>query len=307
LNLLPEIYTSISLSEALQNIDAATTWLKEIGYGHGASRFMRYRQLIDSYVNAAPGRQKQVFHSGHERFYTAIMETYELEKVYRYLVPKYSDYIRARISHMAKGPESYKDEVAASSSNRPRNIGFELGMMADLVRSGLTLETSVNADVAGWLGSKLIIFECKRPQTNNAVPANYKAASEQLKLCCAKLDGSIGVVAVDISKIFNPHFHMPILRTPDDIYPLFNNTFANFLNPNIGWWNNAEPHVSAVYFRLKAVVRIASENVWDPFTCTQGFLNGFKHTAAEQQKVLKNLTEKMTAIPGRDIEGFYVR
>ena len=142
------------------------------------------------------------------RFVTALYEANDLIAIHKGLVGKYDSEISEHIKKYAKGPANYREEAPSASSNLARNIAFELLVASKIVAANIPLDFSVKTDVATKFDGRSILFECKRPQSEESIEKNIKDAFKQLE---RKYKSPVrarhrGIIALDISKLLNPEF-----------------------------------------------------------------------------------------------------
>jgi hypothetical protein len=138
--------------------------------------------------------------------FTSLYEAYEVNRIYRGL-RALAEYVGAqRLREILGGQFSYVDEGAHNA--KARNASFELVVAACLSSCGFTLKVAGATDVCVEFDGHHLLFECKRPQSANSLDENVDEALKQLRhrMQALKLPLMRGFVAIDVSKVVNPHF-----------------------------------------------------------------------------------------------------
>jgi len=139
------MYTITSYDDVPTRLQAATEWLTSLGIAHEPMRLGDYRRSIEALTRAQD--RSTVLRQQLPDINNAIYEAFELIDIHQSLAGKCDDAIASHLKQVASGPVAYAEENPATSSNRARNIGFELGVMAYLVQAGLSLHFTSAADV----------------------------------------------------------------------------------------------------------------------------------------------------------------
>jgi len=195
------------LNEAVQQ---ASDWLSSIGIDVAGTRMSEYRKNITLLVDLLGRGNRDDLNRLYPTMVNSLYEANEWINIYRGLETVKNENLIAKLEELLKGPEWFIDEKISSSSNRSRNIAFELIITSRIAARGIQPDFATPADLAFPLNAKKLIVECKRPQSTSAVEKNIKAATKQLN---RRFQTSIarnlrGIVAIDISKVGNPSFKM---------------------------------------------------------------------------------------------------
>lgn len=102
-------------------------------------------------------------------------------------------------------------------SNSARNAMFELSMGAAAARQGFKpILSSGNPDVSFELDHHCVKIECKRVMSKKRVVQRLEEGSKQLEKTVKNRDQDVGVVAISVSKIFNPGDKILTSDSPHD-------------------------------------------------------------------------------------------
>lgn len=211
------MFMTTSYDDVAARLQAAVDWLESLGIAHEPTRLGEYRRAIDALTQAKD--RSTILRQQLPAINNAIYEAFELIDVHGALAGKYDDDIVRHLKQVAGGPATYSDENPASSSNRARNIAFELAVMAYLAKAGLLLYFTTAADVTCVFENRTLLFECKRPQSLDVVDRRVKDGLEQLKKRINTLQKATrrGLVALELTKAINPKFEVFVTQSEDEI------------------------------------------------------------------------------------------
>jgi hypothetical protein len=171
----------IVYSNLPSELQAATQWLDRLGIAYSATRFGNYKKTLNKLESARLAGINLYDAASELSAFASLFEANELVTIHQCLADKRLDtYLRPKLKELVSGPYSYVDENA-SSSNKARNIGFELAVIARLSAAGLAIRQDGGiSDVVAQLGSTPVIVECKRPQSEVGIPRAIADARYQL-------------------------------------------------------------------------------------------------------------------------------
>jgi hypothetical protein len=227
----------------------ALEWLRQLRVRYEPGRFVTYEKAIDEVSTKG---WWQVPAEDRVATVTALYETHDLiyvRKAFANSVPH--DSIRKRLQDFVKGPNSYADERSDSNSNRPRNFGFELIVLATLANAGLKLNFDTDSDAAAHVEDSVLLFQGKRPQSalGTGLERNFERACEQLERKYENDEGGRyrGLVAVDVTKVLNKNFELADFNHNDHLLATFR--------------MNSKPHPNTigVLLRFSAIVQVTSD------------------------------------------------
>lgn len=214
-------YSTTTYRELAEDLDVAAKWLESIGLSISPTRLGDYRRRLTSIVNALDaGELVALFNEeGIKDTIDALYEASEWRLIHQMLADTEDPGLHERLAAFVKGPIAYRDEKTGASSNRARNIGFELSLGAFLKKAGFPIEFHPDGDLRFHYHSHDWYVECKRPQSSGQVKRRVKEALEQLVIRYAEApdpDSARGLVAVSSTKIINPfggHFQTQSRQT----------------------------------------------------------------------------------------------
>jgi hypothetical protein len=116
------------------------------------------------------------------------------------------------------GPLRTEDENDRTSSNRARNLFFELRLGAQFLLAGLPVKFGEDADVETDVDGRKIYVECKRPFTANKLGQLISDARDQLIANFGRNPTGFGVIALDLTRILAPKEGYVIYSDPDQCH-----------------------------------------------------------------------------------------
>lgn len=200
---------SESYEDTLKSYEYALEWMQKIGVNLGAGRTSHYESLVsywaESYRTASIEEGKRIFPS----FVNSMLEIHDFVSVYKAFkdIPAAKlGGIGAKLNKAVNGPITLEEETPASTT--ARNFLFEALVAARLhapVR-GASAILDAPSDTGVLFGGNKIWVECKRVTSERKIEKNVRKASRQLEEVLHKKMGARnrGMVALDVSKIFNP-------------------------------------------------------------------------------------------------------
>jgi hypothetical protein len=201
-------------AEILQKLDETLEFCNSLGLSGivKESRFVQYRQHIDSLVQILASRRPgeslptdvhEQLRTNHLRYVISLTESFELVLTLPYLKTVDPKIARQKLKKVLAGPFLPTDED--QNSNEARNLLFELNLASKLAATGLEPKIGESADIEVVVQEKQLLIECKRPLTQSGVIKCIKDARDQINSRLQKKPpGSRGVIALSMSKAFNP-------------------------------------------------------------------------------------------------------
>ena len=202
INSMAGAFSKNSFKKIATDLAAALSWFRTLGIEPRRTRVGAYHRDAELLVSAYEGMKTEVLASEFPIFLNMFFEVHELIFIHKSMAGRYDNEVRAHAKHYSAGPRTYLEENPNNSSNRARNIGFKLALMATLARAGIDLDFSTEADVGATFANRRFMFECKRPQTITATAACVKDALKQLdrRYQTTARTRSIGIIALDIPR-----------------------------------------------------------------------------------------------------------
>lgn len=217
------------------------------------------------------------------------------------LAGRFDDQIRAHIEAYASGPADYREEAVATSSNRARNIAFELHVMEKLVGAGIELDFGIATDIAAKFDGRSILFECKRPQSSRKVEAAVRYAFKQLE---RKYGEPVrvrhrGIIALDITKVVNPDFMLYVQPDAVKIDAGTANMVDSFLNQNARFWQTSRNRKTIAVLVKLSMMGVNQEKDEMLTYVQQHAVTPLNHAGARNIATAKALTDAMEVAHGR--------
>lgn len=289
-------FSSTSYDNVAGLLAEATHWLQRLGISHWATRLGDYERSLRLLTNATD--RSAILRDELPAINNAIYEAYELIEIYQALAGTYDEAIGKHLRLLASGPASYAAEKSGSSSNRPRNVAFELAVMSLLVRAGLPLDFTSLADAAAKFENKTLLFECKRPQSLQAVERRVKDALDQLKTRINSVQKvrHRGLVALDITKAVNPNSEVFVTQTEQSIKASMDEQIDRFVTRYLHCWTKPGCSQSiGLLIRLRQMSIVEYESQSKLFHCQQVAIRPFDNIGALNHGMLDALTRRLAA------------
>jgi hypothetical protein len=289
-----KIFSSTSYDSILLLLTEAVDWLQKLGISHGRTRLGEYERAIRLFINAHD--RSAILHDDLPAINNAIYEAYELIDIFEALSGKYDKDIEKHLRLFATGPVYGSAERTDSSSNKARNVAFELAVMGLLVRARLTLDFTTLADATAKFENKTLLFECKRPQSLESVERRIKESLDQLKM---RINGvqkvrHRGLVAIDITKAMNPDAQVFVTQTEQGINMSMDRQIDLFIARYEHCW--ARPRCSqsiGVLIRLRQMSIVEYEGYSKLFHCQQIAVHPFVNAGALNHRTLEAFTNSL--------------
>jgi len=201
-----------SFEKIKEHYEYALSWLDSIQIENSKTRMGRYRNNLEKLIDIVTKKDVNKLIGSSLEYVNTLYEVNDIIYIHKALESEYGDddKIRHLLREFCKGPDSYTNENN-SSSNRARNLGFELLISAILAKANIELMINIEADVAATFEEQLFIFECKRPQAIRNLQKNIRKAIKQIEVISKERQETNinGVLCIDFTKIINPEFIIP--------------------------------------------------------------------------------------------------
>ncbi|MFA0919849.1 MULTISPECIES: hypothetical protein [Pseudomonas syringae group] len=249
--------TPHAMNELALDFNAAVDWVSSAGFPVERGRIAEYRKILIRLaerfeVHRWDDLKDQDF---AKQVCTVLLETRELVSIHRGLSSVSDPTDLHTIRLFLKGPFSPINETAKNSSNRPRNIGFELYLTALFAYAKMTPIYGTDADLCFKHNTATFFVEAKRPMFSHSINAAIKDANKQLK---RRLEGTQnalakGLIALDLSKVINPKDKVMPVRDTYHLDQLMNGETKRQINALARYWhiNRSDNTVGVLlHFRL---------------------------------------------------------
>lgn len=218
--------TQHTLQEIATNYEAAISWVADIGFPIERGRLAEYRraitELAQNYDTQGWGNFDDAVH--RERVCTTLLEVRELVSIHRGFTGLNVDGTKS-LQHYLKGPFSPTRELSHNSSNRPRNVGFELYLNALFAFAGFRPTYGTNADLMFFHAEQLFFVEAKRPTAASTIETAIDDANRQLSKYLQQPNNqhAKGLIALDLTKVINPNSKVMPVYNEDHLHTLMYN------------------------------------------------------------------------------------
>lgn len=206
------------IKELSLDFNAAVNWVASVGFPIERGRVSEYKKILTKVADRFEVHRWGDLEDQEyaKQVCTVLLEIRELVSIHRGLSEISDPADLHAIRHFLKGPFSSSDESSKNSSNRPRNIGFELYLTALFAYAKLMPIYGTDADLCFEHNNHTFFVEAKRPMFSHSINSAIKDANKQLtrRLKDTQKTMTRGLIALDLSKVINPRGKvMPIKDT----------------------------------------------------------------------------------------------
>jgi hypothetical protein len=209
---------SETFAQLLARYRQALSWYSSLGAEIRNSRLGHYGESLQELAEGFADPSAHGILGRDKQFTNALYEANQHCAIHEGLAGHYDDYVKRRIKFVANGPRLYTDELTSASSEKGRNIVFELALASWFARAGFQISPVRTGDLTLQFDDVVLAFECKRPQSVRGLLRAVKDAGKQVKsrLRVGYQSFTRSIVAVDITKIVNPDFGLLTATTFDE-------------------------------------------------------------------------------------------
>jgi hypothetical protein len=153
----------------------------------------------------------------------SIVEGQQLTTIFAGLQGSDRSVLKRLLRKALKGPLDPTDEDSDKSTNKPRNILFELLLGAQFHRANFDVKLGGEADLQFDHAGARLYIECKRPFVEKTIPQNVAKARQQLQQRFkedVRDSGMGGLVAISVSKVLNVGHNMFTVDDEDGLKQL---------------------------------------------------------------------------------------
>lgn len=204
----------------LAEIDEILAWAAQ----HGIKRRTRFHVYRDNIVwlrahdeeHDRPRIHAQLANEGRlTEILSTMAESMELVEVIPRLRQQNVEIPEELLRRAFSGPaDTFQED---STSNQARNAMFELSMGAMAAREGLKPTLSIsNPDIAFHFDNRCIKMECKRVLSESKIVDRLRDGIKQLDKSVQSGTSDIGLVAISLSKVFNPGDRFLVSHDPHE-------------------------------------------------------------------------------------------
>lgn len=227
---------------AKQYMDAYQ-WLDGMGLNVKSGRLSEYLKVIklisETYKTSTDEELKNIFPDTVNSMYE-INAIINIHEAFKDLSNNDSLGLISKLKKAVSGPVEVKKE--SNTSNTARNYLFETLVMARLhnPNNGLSIDFKSSTDTSLKYNNVKYLIECKRPQSGKKLEANVRDAANQLQKAFKNKIGSNhkGLIAIDISKIFNPDFMLLVKANDTELHQHISLTMDAFISKYSHKWQN---------------------------------------------------------------------
>lgn len=239
-------------SEVLSTLENLDDWLTQLGIKpktdriHWAIEVVRqgqdgWRKLRETSKLTKIGNA--------EDYYFGIFEAFEFCDIFRAFENERSESLAPKLERALSGPLRPAEETSRNSDGR--NTMFELAFAADLRLGGADVYIG-EPDISLTLDRQRYLIECKRPFREHSVRANVREAADQLGTQLQKNIGAAGLIAISVSRIFNPGTKLFVVPSEHERERLGDRLEAMMREREKDWKTcDLHPNTSAVLFHLR--------------------------------------------------------
>ena len=188
----------------LQDLEQFLQLCSSTGLRERTGRFTQYRReilaLMDAMRRSLSGQDEEQL----DRYLVALVEGTEVSLMLPYLQQCERTAVYSKIKDCLKGPFKLNDEN--TTSNRPRNIQFELFLANILWQAGLKPVLGEHPDLKCRVENKWFFFECKRlfSPSPQMLRKRIREAADQIQENRKKASpGTLGIIAISLTRRLN--------------------------------------------------------------------------------------------------------
>jgi len=195
-----------TFSAILDDLHFAVDWLRnrncQINPNSRAEQYLRDVGELEK-TWQRDGGNSVVAEKGHARLLNSLMEADAISGVTRLIAGMASPdpSTERKLCESLAGPMLPEGESAASGSNHPRNLFFELRLMAWILKAGLAAISGEEPDIRTELDGVAILIECKRLFSKASVEQRILKARRQLRNARTGDDRAISIIALDLTRV----------------------------------------------------------------------------------------------------------
>lgn len=259
-------FNTATYREVANDLGRAIAWLESLGFSVAPTRIGDYRRHLNRVSDALETGTLEALlvDMGTSNLINTLFESTELRLIHQLLEPIATPDLVARLKSFIKGPAAYRDEKSGSSSNRARNVGFELSLGAQLLNSGIPVEFHPDGDLRFHFEGHEFFIECKRPQVDHQVNSRVKGALSQLatRYSAAKDPAAArGLVAISATKIINPFGNYYRTASRETLDAGLSRAVQEFIETHERKWQSpSDARTLGCILEFRAFVFIESEN-----------------------------------------------
>jgi len=262
-------------------LDDLDDWLATKGIKR-RNRFRIYKenlQKLDELLERKSPEQvhDDLFRTGRlTEILSTLVETIEITENWPVLRASQVDIPNQLLETALSGPaDAFREN---ETSNKGRNAMFELSVGATLARAGLNPTfCTPNPDISFEMENLRIKVECKRLLSEEKLFPRIKEAINQLSKSVRADSSDVGIVAVSVSRLFNPGDRVAFAKNGESPHAILNRTLDLTLRKNEKKLGSlAKPWVSAVFFYLSSPFYVPNMGytcqtcgVLFPMSCTE--------------------------------------
>lgn len=240
-----------SISQLIEDLDAAVLWMAGLGVDVGSGRISTYRAIAAEWAGILRGSKKLSVQELYPRVSAFAYEVPAFLNIYRAFkaVPK-SDLalIASQLRKAVIGPWRIEDE-SRTSPNPARDFLFESLTAAHVHKPGSGCYAILDSPSdTGFVNERVHVYiECKRLSSSGGIEGNIKKASQQLAISFDKRKKvrNRGLIAMDASKLIRPPDTFLETKTNEEIGPASQRVLSKF----------ADDHMEELQRRLRPADR----------------------------------------------------
>lgn len=260
------IFATVSYRELSVVINDACDWLASHGLDYPKTRVGVYRkhlnEMADFFENNRIG--ELLNRRDFSEIVNSSFEANDFFYIYKGLSQTNDPSLPDKLKDFVKGPSSYLNENV-HSTNRGRNIAFELHIAARFASAGLEIDLTSDADLIVKIDNYELFIECKRFQKGTQIHSRVKGALKQLSkryLTAQNPDMARGIIALSIGKVINPTMRILSASSPQEIGNELSRVNESFLKLfSKKWKNPVDSRSVGVLIHLGAPAIVRSQNL----------------------------------------------
>lgn len=283
---------------------ATMRWMAGLGVKLDPGRTCHYERTVghwkDTYKTATADEGRQIFPD----FVGSMFELFDFVSIYKAFqgIPAHQlTSLIEKLQRAVNGPINAADETPDSTA--ARNFLFEAAVAAKAHRPEKGIEAILDAtsDTGVSINGKRLWIECKRITTLERIEPNVRKASRQLEEILEREPGSgrLGIVALDVSKIFNRGDRIFVARNDSELLASVDRIMDKFIWEHSRIWQRVyerrHRRIIGTIIRLSFMASSEARNLL--VHTSQWAMNPRLGTAVSDERIQRQLVAALATTP----------
>jgi hypothetical protein len=196
-------------SDILKDLRDAISWAESRGIiMNASSRIKSYLTHVEAIEQAwrSDGGEALIQKETLDNLVNSLMEGDIIGQVVKEIrkIDFVDNKLLENIDKICAGPRRTEDESDRTSTNRARNLFFELRLGAQFLMARLPVRFGEGADLVTSIDGRTVYIECKRAFTANKLGQLISDARDQLIKNLGRNPLGFGIIALDLTRVVAP-------------------------------------------------------------------------------------------------------